>query len=61
MAALLNSMPAPIHSAPEPSPAVAPRVTTLAAAGGPSAPPYLARGGWVPRKASDFCDGGAYP
>ena len=61
MAALLNSMPAPIHSAPEPSPAVAPRVTTLAAAGGPPAPPYLSRNGWVPRKPSDFCDGGAYP
>jgi SNW domain-containing protein 1 len=61
--ALLGRLPLPVHDAPAPAPAPAPVAvgTALARASGPPAPPYGARAGFIPRKASDFGDGGAYP
>lgn len=61
--ALLGSLPAP-RLAPTPQP-VASSVNTLAAPSGraTTAPPYGKRkgGAFIPRKPSDFGDGGAYP
>jgi SNW domain-containing protein 1 len=61
--ALLGRLPLPVHDAPAPAPAPAPVAvgTTLARSGGPPAPPYGSRAGFIPRKPSDFGDGGAYP
>ena len=63
MASLLSRLPAPVHSGGgEEAPAAAPAAAgALARIGGPPPPPYGSRTGWVPRKASDFADGGAYP
>jgi len=61
MAALLGSLPAPIHrsAGDEPAPSAAP--SGALARQGCAAPPYGARGGFVPRKAGDYGDGGAFP
>ena len=63
MASLLSRLPAPVHAGGgEEAPAAAPAgAGTLARVGGPPPPPYGSRQGWVPRKAADFADGGAYP
>jgi SNW domain-containing protein 1 len=63
MASLLSRLPAPVHSGGgEEAPAAAPAAAgALARVGGPPPPAYGGRQGWVPRKPSDFADGGAYP
>jgi SNW domain-containing protein 1 len=63
MASLLSRLPAPVHAGGgEEAPAAAPAAAgALARVGGPPPPPYGSRKGWVPRKAADFADGGAYP
>ena len=64
--ALLGSLPPPLRGMPAgmavqmlpPSPATT-QLATMTRRG--TAPPYQARQGFVPRKASDFGDGGAFP
>lgn len=59
--ALLNSLPAP-RVAPAPQPVAISSSTAVAATGrATTAPPYGKRKGFIPRKPSDFGDGGAYP
>jgi SNW domain-containing protein 1 len=63
MEALLRRLPQPVHEPPA-APAAAPAPaagSALARAGGPPAPGYGARRGFIPRRPSDFGDGGAYP
>jgi hypothetical protein len=55
---LLASLPQPRQAQPAVAAAAAP-VTALAAQ--KEAPPYLRRAGFVPRKAEDYGDGGAFP
>ena len=61
---LLSALPAP-RLAPPPAAAPPPDVTTVAISGAAArlctAPPFGQRRGFVPRKPSDFGDGGAYP
>ena len=63
MSSLLGSLPAPRLQAAAAAPAPAPQavVTTVVRGRATTAPGYGARKGFVPRKPSDFGDGGAYP